>query len=180
MPPSKRLITCSALALHQGDLMTENVELLLTGRKDESQNLYDVVKTCVSALTEVYPYQWSDRENTHISEELVNYWNSGVLGSPVFLLQFDHAELDAGLYFENNYFLFNASKIKSLKVDYLVPAKGPGELNLVLEDKAGKPSSYQQLNWPIQDASALNLIKSMTRITTALNWQFSFEMANDV
>ncbi len=160
--------------------MTEKVVLLQTGRKSESQNLYEVLKTCISALTEVHLYQWSDKENIHISKELVNYWNSGVLQSPVFLLQFDHSERDAGLYFENNYFLFNASQIKSLKVTYLLPAKGPGELNLILEDKTGKSSSYQQLNWPIQDTSALTLIKSMTRITTALNWQFSFDMANDV
>ncbi|MDD2369235.1 MAG: hypothetical protein PHQ90_08035 [Sulfuricurvum sp.] len=160
--------------------MTENVKLLRTGRKDESQNLYDVVKTCVSALTEVYPYQWSDRENTHISEELVNYWNSDVLQSPVFLLQFDHAELNAGLYFENNYFLFNASQIKSLKITYLLPAKGPGELSMVLENEVRKSSRYQELNWPIQDIIALNLIQSMTEMTAALNWQFRFEMANDV
>jgi hypothetical protein len=160
--------------------MTQEVELLLAGRKHESQDMYEVVKKCVSALTEVYPYQWKDKENIHISEELVKYWNSGVLQSPVFLLQFDHSELDAGLFFENDYFLFRASQIKLLKVMYLVPAKGPGELSLVLEDKTGKPSSYQQLNWPIQDASVLNLIKSMTRMTNALSWQFSFDMANDV
>jgi hypothetical protein len=160
--------------------MTKNVELLRTGRKDESQNLYDVLKTCVSAFTEVYPYQWSDRKNTHISEELVNYWNSDVLQSPVFLLQFDHAELDAGLYFENNYFLFNASQIKSLKITYLLPAKGPGELSIVLENEDRTSFRYQELNWSILDRSALNLIQSMTEMTATLNWQFRFDMGNDV
>jgi hypothetical protein len=159
--------------------MTEKVEMLLTGSQNKSQDLYEAVKTCVSTLTEVYRYQWKDWKNIHISEELVKYWNSDVLQSPVFLLQFDHAELDAGLYFENNYFLFNASQIKSLKVSYLLPAKGPGELALVLDNIAGQ-SSYQQLNWPIQDTSALGLIQSTTNMTTALNWQFSFDMANDV
>jgi len=161
--------------------MTKKVEMLLTGSKNESQDLYEAVKTCVSALTEVHLYQCKDGEYIHIAEELVKHWNSVInFQSPVCLLQFDNSELDAGLFFENNYFLFNASQIGSLKVDYLLPAKGPGELNLVLEDKAGKSSHYQQLNWPIQDTSALNLIRSMTRITTTLNWQFSFDMANDV
>jgi hypothetical protein len=160
--------------------MIGKVELLLAGRKHESQDLYEVVKTCVSALTEIYPYQWKDGENIHISEELVEYWNSGVLQSPVFLLKFDNSELDAGLYFDNYYFLFNASQIKSLKVSYLLPAKGPGELALVLDNKSGEFSSYQQFNCPIQDANALGLIKSTTRMTAALNWQFSFDMANDV
>lgn len=160
--------------------MMGNAMLLRTGNKDESQDMYDAVKACVSALTAIHPYQCKDGENIHISEELVKYWNSGVLQSPVCLLQFDHSELDAGLYFENNYFLFDASKIKLLKLLYLVPTKGAGELSLVMEDKSGKPSSYQQLHWPIQDASALDLIKSLTTMTAALNWQFMFDMANDV